>query len=181
MPLIDTDYFNQQMVTLGLKESFTPKAETLSTLIAEASEWIEAECSRKFGQQEVIEDLRGKGYNRLILGQYPVSALNSITYYGEGEGTGTVDKTLVRVLDRSGMLEWKEPHNGPWLKSRLYTVNYGLPSPVPGPVKRATALKVVDLLAPQYQGPRERKIELVSNVQEQIILLIEPYRRERLG
>ena len=179
MALIDIDYFNQQMTTLGLKSAFTPQAAQLETLINEASEYVEGYCQRKFGTS-IVETLRGKGYRRLILGHYPINSLTSIAYESDSNGgTGTIPTTDVRILD-GGMLEFKS-ESRTWSKSVLYTVTYSLGNTVPGPVKRATALKVVDLLAPMYQGPRDKQVELVSNVQEQIILLLEDYRRERLG
>jgi len=181
MALIDIDYWNQQMTTLGLKDSFTPKAEALSTLIEEASEYIQMECGRKFGEQPITEVMRGKGYPRLIVGQYPISSVTSAYYETDGGATGAVDVSLLRVLSTSGILEFKAPTSYEWSPNYTYTVTYALPAPVPGPIKRAVALKVVDLMAPQYQGPQARRIDLISNVQEQIILLIEPYRREYIG
>jgi hypothetical protein len=178
MALIDSDYFNQQMTTLGLKSAFTPQANQLDTLIAEASEWVEGYCQRKFGTA-VTDVVRGKGYRRLILGQYPIQSLTSINYVDDGNNSGTISTSDVRILD-GGMLEFKDGSRT-WSKNHLYTVAYSLGNTVPGPVKRATALKVVDLLAPMYQGPRDKAVELVSNVQEQIVILLEDYRRERLG
>lgn len=182
MALITADYFNSHMKQLGLKSTFSPDADQLVELIDEASEWVENYCRRKLESGEVVEVLRGKGYNRLLLDYWPISAVSSIAYEDDSGASGTVDPANVRILG-SGILEFKNPLYGPWYQSRTYTVTYtaGL-NPVPTNVKKATALKVVDLFSPQYQGPREaRSVELVTKLEEMIVDLLEPYRRDRLG
>lgn len=199
--LITNDYFSQQTTTLGLKSSFSPQADVLTTLIEEASEWVEKYTHRKFGAQSLVEQIRGSrralgdggwpypamltataknaGRN-LMVGYWPVDAVQSITWEDDFGNSGTVDPATYRVHLDTGILEMKNVENV-WYKERLYTVTYTLPDPVPGPVKRATALKVVDLLDPQYMPGKTKNVELISNVEEQIITLLEPYRRERIG
>lgn len=182
MALITADYFNQQMKTLGLKSTFTPEAEVLDTLIAEASAWIEDFCGRKFEAQSVTEVLRGRGYNRLVLDNYPINSITSIDWVDDSGATGTVATSDVRILD-GGILEFKNPLDGPWYATRTYTVAYNTGfSTIPGPIKRATALKVVDLMQPMYSGAREaRQVELISDIEGKVLDLVERYRRERLG
>lgn len=180
--IITPDFFNSHMEQLGLKNTFSPKADQLSELITEASEWVENYCRRKIVSGQVVEVIRGRGYNRLLLDQWPITALTSITYEDDGGNAGTVDITLVRILD-GGILEFKNVLHGPWYREVTYTVTYtaGFVT-VPTTIKRATALKVVDLFSPQYQGPREtRAVEIVTKAEEMIADLLEPYRRDRVG
>lgn len=180
MSLIDNDYFSSQTVTLGLKSSFTPPADVLEVLIGEASEWVEATCRRKFGSQSLTENHYGSGRRRLILNEFPVSAVTSITAVDSRGSTATAPAVdQVRVLP-GGLLELIDA-GAVWYSDRYYTIAYTLPDPVPGPVKRATALKVVDLLYPQYFPGKTKSMELVTNVQEQIVDLLEDFRRERIG
>lgn len=182
MAIITPDFFNTHMEQLGLKSTFSPKAEQLDELILEASEWVENYLRRKVEQGTVIEVIRGKGYNRLLLDQWPIASVASIVWDDDGGASGTVDPADVRILE-GGILEFKNPLNGPWYRSRTYTVTYtaGL-NPIPSSIKRATALKVVDLFSPQYQGPREqRTVEMVSRLEEMIVDLLETYRRDRMG
>lgn len=182
MAIITPDFFNTHMEQLGLKASFSPKAEQLDELIIEASEWVENYLRRKVEQGPVVEVLRGRGYNRLMLDHWPVTAVASIAYEDDSGASGTVDPADVRV-HQNGILEFKTLSSGPWYRSRTYTVTYtaGL-NPVPSNIKKATALKVVDLFSPQYQGPREaRAVEMVTKAEEMIVDLLEPYRRDRLG
>jgi len=179
--LIDADYFNAQTKTLGLKTSFTPEADVLSVLIDEASEWVAAYCRRQFGSQSITESHYGSDRRRLILNEYPVSGVTAITAVdARGEDTTDVPATSdVRILP-GGLLEMKDSDDE-WYSDYYYTVTYTLPDPVPGPVKRAVALKVVDLLDPMYFPGRSKSMELVTSVQEQIVTLLEDYRRERIG
>lgn len=179
MALIDTDYFNAQMATLGLKTSMTPPADVLATLIAEASEWTEAYCRRHFGAQSFSEGHHGNGRRRLLLGEYPVDSVTSITAVTQS-GTAATDApatTDVRILP-GGILELINVLKT-WRTDRYYTIGYTIPDPVPGPVKRAAALKVVEMLDPQYFPGKTKSMELITNVQEQIVTLLEEYRRER--
>lgn len=182
MAIITSDFFNTHLEQLGLKASFSPKAEQLEELIAEASEWVENYLRRKVEQVTVVEVTRGRGFNRLVLDHWPVASITSIAWEDDSGASGTIDTTLVRSLP-GGILEFKSDLNGPWYRTRTYTVTYvaGM-SPIPVTIKRATALKVVDLFTPQYQGARDqRSVELVTKAEEMIVDLLEPYRRDRIG
>lgn len=179
--LITNDYFNQQANTLGLKASFTPPAEVLTVLIEESSEWVEAYCRRRFGAQTVIDNIWGKGRRKLILTQFPVDSITTITAV-DNSGAAASDAPAagdIRILP-GGLLELVDGSDV-WRTDRLYTITYTLPDPVPGPIKRAVALKVVELMEPQYFPGKTKSVELISNVQEQLVLLLEDFRRERLG
>jgi len=179
--LIDNDYFNSQTTTLGLKTSFTPPADVLSVLIEEASDWVQMYCRRKFGAQTLVEQHWGNGRRRLILNEFPVASVTSITAVNDRgvaaddapdvAGVRITPGGLLELID--GTLVWRE--------DRLYTITYTLPDPVPPIVKRATALKVVDLLDPMYFPGKQKSTELVTSVQEQMVTLLEDYRRERIG
>lgn len=181
--LITAEYFQEQMATLGLKASFAPSAYMLDTLIIEASDWVQGYTDRKFELQSASQVLRGpnKYSNKLILDDYPVTAVASVAYEEDSGTTGTVDPALLRILS-GGILEFKNPLYGPWRSDRTYTVNYttGYAS-IPSNVQRATALKLANLVQPQYQGPQDREVFMVTNLEQLIVDLLEPFRRERIG
>lgn len=180
--LITADYFNEQMATFGLKSSFAPSAYQLETLIAEASEWVENYCDRKFELQDATATLRGPvRYNeKLLLDDFPVTAVTSISW-DDGSFTGTHDPADVRILS-GGVLEVKNPLRWVFMRERVYTVEYetGYPT-IPGNVQRAVGLKIANLIQPQYQGPQDREVFMVSNLDQMIVDLLEPYRRERMA
>lgn len=185
MTLIDETYFNDNMKQLGLKDTFAPKDGALDQLITDASDWVQNYLRRVIEPTEIVEVIRGKGYNRLILDQYPIISIATVTYdddYGSN-ASGEVDVDDIRPL-LNGMVEWKKPFSkGPWRAGRTYTVTYTAGyTEIPSAIKRATALKVVDLFSPQYQGARDtRSVEQVTKLEDLMIDLLEPYRRERIG
>jgi hypothetical protein len=183
MTLIDSDYFEANMTQLGLKATFAPKDAVLDQLIEDASDWVVNYLRRVVEPTEIVETVKGKGFNRLILDQYPIISLTSVEYDDDSGPSGEVDTDNVRPL-YNGMLEWKRPYShGPWRAGRTYTVTYTAGyAEIPSAIKRATAIKVVDLFSPQYQGARDaRSVEQVTKLEELMVDLLEPYRRERIG
>lgn len=185
--LITQEYFQQQMATLGLKQAFSPTAEALDTLITEASDWVEGYTDRKFELQDVTQTLNGpvRLDRRLLLDNYPVNSVASAYFEDPAGQTGALDVSNLRIR-LGGILEWKPVvtgvYGGYWYSDLLYTVNYNTGyAVIPSPVQRATALKVATLLQPQYQGPQEREVFMVTNLEAMIIDLLEQYRRERFG
>lgn len=186
--LITPEYFQEQMATLGLKSSWSPTAYALDTLIVEASEWVENYTDRKFELQNITEYINGpvRPDRRLIVGQYPVNSVGSAYWEDPAGQTGSIDVSSLRPR-LGGIIEWKPMtsgamYGGYWFPELLYTVTYNTGfSVIPSNVQRATALKVANLVQPQYQGPSEREIFMVTNLEAMIIDLLESYRRERFG
>lgn len=181
MALITKEYFD--MLPLGLNKQALPYLESLDTFIQTASEQVEAYCERKFELQEHTDVFWGTGRQKAMLEQYPVQSVSSVTYSDDYGGEYTVDTNYIRVSP-SGVIEFKFPiTQGPFRRDRIYTVTYmaGF-NPVPGPIKHATALWVTELMRPNYAGPTpERPAELVPLTTEQIIELLDNYRRRRIG
>lgn len=187
--LITAEYFQSQMATLGLKQSFSPSAYVLDTLITEASDWVENYCDRKFGLQTVTENKYGpvRADRRFVADNYPVVSVTS-AYWDNGAGqSGTINVSDLRVR-LGGIIEWKSYlptgtlYSGYWYPDVYYTITYQTGyTDVPSNVQRAVALKIAQLVQPQYQGPQEREVFMVTNLEQLIIDLLEPYRRERLG
>lgn len=187
--LITAEYFQNQMATLGIKAAFAPSAYVLAPLIEEASDWVEGYCDRKFELQSVTEEKYGpvRADRRFLADNYPITSITSAYWLDENGQTGSFDVSNLRAT-LGGIIEWKSPlpngamYSGYWYPSLFYTITYQTGfSTVPTPVQRATALKIANLLQPQYQGPAEREIFMVTNIETMIVDLLEPYRRERLG
>lgn len=187
--LITAEYFQEQMATLGLKSTFSPSAYVLNTLITEASEWVENYCDRKFALQEVTEQKYGpvRPDRRLIADNYPVVSITSAYWEDASGATGSFDVSQLRAR-LGGIIEWKNSlsygsvYAGYWTEDLFYTITYVTGyAEIPSNVQRATALKVALLVQPQYQGPQEREVFMVTNLEALIVDLLESYRRERLG
>jgi len=181
--LISPEYFQEQMATLGLKSSFAPSAYSVDTLIAEASEWVEGYTDRKFELQTVTEVIRGPVRNteRLVLDNYPVASITTVAWVDDDAQTGTETVAGMRILS-GGVIEFKNNHRDAFYRSRTYTVEYETGyAVIPRMVQRATALKIAQLIQPQYQGAQEREIFMISNIDAMIVDALEPFRRERYG
>lgn len=182
MALIDVEYFKR--LPLGVNEKAMPPLEALEEFIETASEQVEKFCDRKFLSASRVEKVWGSGRNELIVDEYPVTALTSVTWVDTSGVTGTTDTSDLR-FNSSGILEFINYVNGPWYQNRLYTITYVAGYAlvdIPRPVKHAVALWASDLMRPAFGGPsRERPPELVPLTTEQITELLENYRRRRIG
>lgn len=182
MALIDVEYFKR--LPLGINEKAMPSLEALEEFIATASDQVERFCDRKFLTGTRVENIRGSSMNELIVDEWPMTALTSVTWVDDNANTGTTDVSTLR-FSTAGVIEFKNLINGPWRSDRLYTVTYvsGYAlADIPRPVKHAVALWTSDLMRPSFGGPsRERPPELVPLTTEQIGELLENYRRRRIG
>lgn len=182
MGLIDVEYFKK--LPLGMNEKAMPPLEALTEFIETASEQVEAFCDRKFLSSARTESVWGSGKNELLLDEWPVTAVATVTWVDTSGVTGTVDVSKIR-FSSAGVLEFINVVDGPWQKDRRYTVSYTAGYTVgnmPRPIKHAVALWASDLMRPAFGGPsRERPPELVPLTTEQIGELLENYRRRRIG
>ncbi len=181
--LITADYFNEQMATLGLKSSFAPSAEQLDTLIVEASDWVEGYTDRKFALESASAYVTGpvRAGHRLLLDDYPVNYVEQLGWLGPDNVLNAIDLDSVRVRT-GGIIEFINPYTNEFIDSRVYYVAYqrGFAT-IPSNVQRAVALKIANLIQPQFQGPQERQVFMVSNIDAMIVDLLEPFRRERMA
>lgn len=178
MALITVDEF--MALPLGLKgpNAFPPR-DVLATYIDTASTMVEQFCERAFASQSHAETLRGRDTYRLILGEYPVTGLTSVTWEDEDTGsTGTIDTADLRTHEW-GAVEWKRKGAYDFASTRLYTVTYTAGySSIPGPVKHAVGLQVTELLQPNYGGAMQSVPELVPLASQLIVDLLDDYRRK---
>lgn len=182
--LITQDYFNQQMVTLGLRADFVVDSDALAVMIVEASDWVEGYCDRKFELQSYTEIVHYPFRSKTpvaLLENWPVASVTAIAWSNGVGGSGTYDPSLLWV-SADGSLLWKNHQYHSWYGDIRYTVTYTAGyATVPSNVQRAVALKVANLMQPQYQGVQDREVFMVTNLEAMIIDLLEQYRRERVG
>lgn len=175
--LIDIDYLRRQ--PLGIKGFDNIPAEVVEEFISEASEYVEDYCDRNFTSTVYVERIVGSGRYTLILDQYPVLSVSDVSYEGYSE-QGTHSTLDFLIHSESGIIEWKDKRYN-FRSDRIYKVTYNAGyTEVPGPVKRATALQVVQLMRPMYGGAAS-EVEVVPFADELIISLLEKYRRKRLS
>lgn len=157
--------------------------EMLEDYIEVATAAVEDLCERVFTEVEYTETLRGTGTEKLLLNNYPVVEIDSINETTISDGaTESVDITgLIRsdLHDASGILELSD---GGWSAGSLYEVTYTAGyDTIPAPVRHATAVWVSELLKPDYAGPSLDVPEIVPFSTQQIVELLTPYKRRRVG
>lgn len=179
MALIDIDYFRS--LPLGSKALDQMPAEDLTEYIQTASDYVEDYLDHKVQIHSVTQRILGKREYVLILDEFPIVSLTSVTYDGYAGDVGTHAISDFLIHKEAGMIEWIDK-NYVFRGDRVYTVSYtaGYPE-VPRPIKMAVAYQTVQLLRPMYGGAQAEVAEGVPFADEMIVSLLEKYRRKRLS
>lgn len=177
---ITADEFKARPLGISMRQ-YTD--EMLTDYIEVATAAVEDLCERVFEEAEYTERLRGDGTTTMRLANYPIAAIDSITATAIGEETvETIDTDdLIRtdLNDAAGILELA---SSAWSPGTIYEVTYTAGyDTVPGPVRHATAVWVSELLKPDYAGPTMEVPEIVPFSTQQIVELLTPYKRRRIG
>lgn len=179
MALIDTDYFRR--LPLGQKAIDQLPLEDLQEYINTASDYVEDYLDHKILEHTVIQRIPGKREYTLILDEYPIVSLDDVSYDGYAGDVGTHATTDFLVHTDAGIIEWIDK-NYVFRGDRVYIVEYTAGyAEVPTPIKFATALQTVQLLRPMYGGITSQEAQGVPFADEQIVSLLERYRRKRLS
>jgi hypothetical protein len=147
--------------------------------IDEASQYVEDYLDRSITEKAYTERIVGRRSYTVILDNYPITGLVSVSYERINGEVGTFDTSRFLIHAESGIIEMIDKSD--WFRedslySIAYTAGYTV---VPGPVKRATALQTIQLLRPMYGDAMIELPELVS--EELITNLLEKYRRKRIA
>jgi hypothetical protein len=180
MALIDTDYFRR--LPLGSKALDQMPLEDLQEYLDTASDYVEDYLDHKVAIHTVTERLVGKREYTMILDEYPIVSLTSVTYDGyPGDSVGTHSTSDFLIHKEAGVLEWSDKTQN-WRGDRIYTITYTAGyATIPNPIKMAVAYQAVQLLRPMYGGAQAEVAEGVPFADEMIVSLLEKYRRKRLS
>jgi len=158
--------------------------DQLAIVIGYASEHLEDWMDRRLATGNYVDRIRGKYRNRLILKNYPVIAVNYVTAYlsNAAQTSTTFGVEEFWIEHEAGIIEWLNQGRYTF-DSRYWIVDYdaGYPS-IPGPVKHATALQTVKMLQPLFRGGQNfTETELIADLDDQIVELLDAYKRRRIG
>ena len=176
MALIDIDYFRRQPYGKALDNL---PAEVIEETIDEASQYIEDYLDRNITIRSVTERIIGRRDWTILLDNYPIVALTSVSYERANGEMGTFDNSAFLIHAEAGILEMIDKSDwfrGDTLYAVTYTAGYAT---VPGPIKRAVVLQTIQLLRPMYSDATLELPELVS--EDLIVNLLEKYRRKRIA
>lgn len=142
---------------LGLPEIPTIHEPNVLFLVGAISNTVEDFCRRKFGTQSYAETYMGEdGQAELVLNNWPVTAIASLTIDGTAVTEGTTDDQYRQIKNLDGDI-WKLYRKNTW-KSQpygiaiTYTAGYVLPGATSGTVNLPGSLEraVVELVVGYY-------------------------------
>lgn len=150
---------------------------------------VEAYCERIFTSQTYTEKFLGDGSTTHLVYQYPITAYTSLSKTTTGAAPVTTTYAVAKLIrhdinDGSGRVELDSASGEPFTNfsgDAIYTVIYtGGPTEMPVAVKHATGLWASELLRTDY-GSTAQAPEIVPMTSQQIVELLQPIRRRRVG
>lgn len=125
----------------------------------------------------------GNNLATLMLDQYPVNSVESITSYNNTEVGTTYNVSDFLIDSGAGFIIWKDRLRNVFWKQYDWTVEYNAGwLTIPGPIKHATALQTIQMLQPLFRGGANfDQVKLIDGVNEEIVDLLERYKRKRIG
>lgn len=157
--------------------------EQLVAVTAYATQYVEDYLDRNIMSQQYTQRLRGNNRGTLVLDQYPVTSLVSLTSTDLTGYVTTVSTADILINSGSGIIEWIDRTRNAFYKNLIWTVTYvaGF-TEVPGPIKHATALQAVEMLQPLFRGGVDfQEVDLIEQLDESIVEMLEKYKRKRIG
>jgi|WetSurSiteA1Bulk_404760.scaffolds.fasta_scaffold183334_1 hypothetical protein len=155
--------------------------DQLAIVIGYASEHLNDWMDRRLAVGNYVDRLDGKYKYRMILNNYPVIAVNYVTAYDANNST-PYDMEDFWIEHEAGIIEWID-RNRYTFDSRKWMVDYTAGyAQIPGPVKHAAALQTVKMLQPLFRGGTNfTETELIADLDDQIVELLDAYKRRRIG
>lgn len=182
--LITVDQLKAYPLPVTAKQWQLVGDDQLETVIGYASTHIEDYLDRKIEVTAVTDRIyRGSGTERQLLSTYPVTALTTVKSY-DGLNNETVHDNADFYLNaEAGILEFLLRDKYNFTKSKTWMIAYSAGfATTPGPVMHAVALQTVKMLQPLFRGGSTfTETELVMELDEQIVELLDTYKRRRIG
>lgn len=155
----------------------------LESVIEAASDHLEDYMDRRILTGNYVDRRRGAGLPRQMLSMYPVQELHAVTGYELNGQAHAYNTSLFYVDEEAGILEWKDQTRNIFYKNYTWLIDYDAGYlTVPKPIKQATGLQVVKMLQPLFRGGTNFvEVELVTELDEQVIELLDKYRISRFS
>ena len=129
------------------------------------------------------ERIPGSGTATLMLDQYPLLEVVSVTQLNRLNAAQGWTLDYFVVDTGGGMITWADRTRYAFYKDYDYSVYYRAGwLTIPGPIKHAVALQTIQMLQPMFRGGQNfTEIKLIDGVNEEIVDLLEKYKRKRIG
>lgn len=157
--------------------------DQLDIVIETASDHIEDYLDRKVLSTNYTDRRAGSGTHKILLSAYPVTAVSSAYQI---DSVGTVlswDPSVFHINEQAGILEFINRARYGFYKHYTWQFDYTAGfATVPSPIKHATALQTVKMLQPIFRGGAQfTETELIADLDEQVMELIDVYKRKRIS
>lgn len=184
MSIIDSAYIKSIPIPIKDSQWEAIGEEQIQLAIDEAEEYIADYLDRHLASAYYIEKYPGRDRPSLIMEEYPVTSLISISSYDNAYTYEEYDINDFFIDSSAGMISWKDRTRNLFEMGKVYTVNYQAGfDPVPLPVKKALALQTIEMLQPIFRKTNSAMsmVDLIPNSTEMIVEFLEKYRRKRIG
>jgi hypothetical protein len=170
---------------LPIKSSMYDKLtdEVLLETIERASENVEDYLDRRLASAYYTQRIPGNGRSKLLLDEYPVTQLVSLTNTAYNGATTAYDISDIIIDSAAGILYWVNSYRWAFWQNTWWNVHYRAGyTTIPGPVKHAVGLQTVNMLQPLFRGGTNmEQVDLIVDQNEMIVDLLEKYKRKRIG
>lgn len=181
--LITPTEFKSYPLPVSAKQWSMVGDDQLEIVIGFATEHLEDYMDRSISIGTYVSKLWGSSGWLQLMPVYPIVDLVSVTAYDSYHNPTSYDLTDFWIDHEAGIIEWYNKNRYKFTKSSRwvfeYTAGYAV---TPGPVKHAVALQTVKMLQPLFRGGSNfTEVELITEIDEQIVELLDPYKRRRIG
>jgi len=155
----------------------------ITDFIDTATRNIQDYLERDIELTEYIERIPGNGRPKIILNNYPVVSVETVTGTDVHGNLRTQSGGDFIIDAKAGILEWVDRFRNAWFKQYIWTIEYTAGfATIPGPIKHATGLETIKLLQPLFRGGTNfSQVALVDDIDEEIVDLLYAYKRNRIG
>lgn len=172
-------------IPLPIKDSMYEKLtdEKIYKEIGIASDHVQDYLDRRIALATYTERLRGSHRDFLILDNWPIVSLTSISSTTNLNVTSSHDTDDFIIDSGAGIIRWLEPAKYRFSRDYWWTVTYTAGyDEIPSPIKKATALQTIEGLQPLFRGGTNFiEVELIEGLNTQIVDLLEKYKNKRIG
>jgi len=182
-PFITPEELKRYPLPVTDKQWAKIEPEQLVAVTAYATQYVEDYLDRNICSQQYTQRIRGTNRGKLVLDQYPVTSLVSVTSTDMTGYITSISTSDLFINAGSGIIEWIDQTRNSFYKNLIWTVTYVAGyDVVPGPIKHATALQAVEMLQPIFRGGVDfQEVDLIEQLDESIVEMLERYKRKRIG
>ena len=157
--------------------------DQLENIIAYASQNIMDYVDLGIVSAYYTERIRGNDRGTIMLDQYPLNSVQSITSYTNQEVATSWDTSAFIFDSGAALITFKDRYRYVFWDEYYWVVAYNAGwDTIPGPIKHATALQAVQMLQPVFRkGGTFGEVKLIDGLNESIVDMLEKYKRKRIG